>query len=46
MPTNTLKVCAEIVVRPMFAVFLNGLNGKNSSRSIVRNIFFSFYFFF
>ena len=23
----------------MFAVFLNGLNGKNSSRSIVRNIF-------
>ena len=28
----------------MFAVFLNGLNGKNSSRSIVRNIF-SVYFF-
>ena len=27
----------------MFAVFLNGLNGKNSSRSIVRNIF-SVYF--
>ena len=29
----------------MFAVFLNGLNGKNSSRSIERNIF-SVYFFF
>ena len=28
----------------MFAVFLNGLNGKTSSRSIVRNIF-SVYFF-
>ena len=28
----------------MLAVFLNGLNGKNSSRSIVRNIF-SVYFF-
>ena len=33
------KVCAEIVVHRMFAVFLNGLNGKTSSRSIVRNIF-------
>ena len=33
------KICAEIVVYRMFAVFLNGLNGKNSSRSIVRNIF-------
>ena len=38
------KICAEIVVYRMFAVFLNGLNGKNSSRSIVRNIF-SVYFF-
>ena len=36
------KICAEIVVYRMFAVFLNGLNGKNSSRSIVRNIFFKF----
>ena len=33
-----LKICAEIVVHRMFVVFLNGLNGKNSSRSIVRNI--------
>ena len=32
------KICAEIVVYRMFAVFLKGLNGKNSSRSIVRNI--------
>ena len=39
------KICAEIVVYRMFAVFLNGLNGKNSSRSIVRNIF-SLYFFY
>ena len=39
------KICAEIVVHRMFAVFLNGLNGKNSSRSIVRKIF-SVYFFF
>ena len=38
------KICAEIVVYRMFAVFLNGLNAKNSSRSIVRNIF-SVYFF-
>ena len=37
-------ICAEIVVYRMSAVFLNGLNGKNSSRSIVRNIF-SVYFF-
>ena len=29
----------------MLAVFLNGLNGKNSSRRIVRNIF-SVYFFY
>ena len=36
------KICAEIVVYRMLAVFLNGLNGKNSSRSIVRNIFFRF----
>ena len=33
------KICAEIVVYRMLAVFLNGLNGKNSSRRIVRNIF-------
>ena len=39
------KICAEIVVYWMFAVFSNGLNGKNSSRSIVRNIF-SVYFFY
>ena len=39
------KICAEIVVYRMSAVFLNGLNGKNSSRSIVRNIF-SVYFFY
>ena len=38
------EICAEIVVYRMFAVFLNGLNGKNGSRSIVRNIF-SLYFF-
>ena len=34
------KICAEIIVHRMFAVSLNGLNGKNSSRSIVQNIFF------
>ena len=39
------KIFAEIVVYRMLAVFLNGLNGKNSSRSIVRNIF-SVYFFY
>ena len=39
------KICAEIVVYRMLAVFLNGLNGKNSSRRIVRNIF-SVYFFY
>ena len=39
------KICAEIVVYRMLAVFLNGLNGKNSSRRIVRNIS-SVYFFF
>ena len=33
----------RIVVYRMLAVFLNGVNGKNSSRSIVRNIF-SIYF--
>ena len=38
------KICAEIVVYRMLAVFLNGLNGKNSSRIIVQNIF-SVYFF-
>ena len=39
------KICAEIVVYRMFAVFLNDLNGKNSSRSIVWNIF-SVHFFY
>ena len=39
------KICAEIVVYRMFAVFLNGLNGKNSSRSIVRNIFSVYLFY-
>ena len=39
------KICAEIVVYRMLAVFLNGLNGKNNSRSIVWNIF-SVYFFY
>ena len=34
------KICAEIVVHLMFAVSLNGLNGKSSSRSIVQKIFF------
>ena len=35
------KISAEIVVYRMFAVsfVLNGVNGKNSSRSTVRNIF-------
>ena len=39
------KICAEIVVYRMLAIFVNGLNGKNSSRRIVRNIF-SVYFFY
>ena len=39
------KVCTEIVVYQMFAVFLNSPNGKNSWRSIVQNIF-SVYFFY
>ena len=38
------KICAEVVVHRMFAVFLNSLNSKNSSRTIVRDIF-SFFFF-
>ena len=37
------KICAEVVVHRMFAVFLNSLNGKNSSRTIVRDIFRFFY---
>ena len=37
------KICAEVVVQRMFAVFLNSLNGKNSSRTILRDIF-SFFF--
>ena len=36
------KICAEIVVHRMFAVSLNGLNGKSSSRSIVQKIFSRF----
>ena len=36
------KICAEIVVHLMFAVSLNGLNGKSSSRSIVQKIFSRF----
>ena len=38
-PFCFVLVCAEIVVHGMLTVFLNGLNGKNSSRSIARNIF-------
>ena len=38
------KICAEIVVYRMFAVFLNCLNGKNSSRSIYcKEHFFHFF---
>ena len=37
------KICAEVVVHRMFAVFLNSLNDKNSSRTILRDIF-SFFF--
>ena len=37
------KICAEVVVHQMFAAFLNSLNGKNSSRTIVRDIFFVFF---
>ena len=37
--------CAEIIVHRMFAVLLNGLNGKSSSKSIVQNILFSVYLF-
>ena len=37
------KISAEVVVHRIFAVFLNSLNGKNSSRTIVRDIF-SFFF--
>ena len=40
------KICSEIVVYQMFAVFLNGLNGKTSSRSIVQNIFSVYFFLF
>ena len=39
------KICAEIVARQMFAVFLNGLNSKNSSRSSVQNILLLRYLF-
>ena len=38
------KICAIVVYR-MLAVFLNGLNGKNSSRRIVRNIFAVYFFY-
>ena len=37
------KICAEVIVHRMFAVFLNSLNGKNSSRTIVRDIFRFFF---
>ena len=37
------KIFAEVVVHWIFAVFLNGLNGKNSSRSIARNIFWVYF---
>ena len=37
------KICAEVIVHRMFAVFLNSLNGKKTSRTIVRDIF-SFFF--
>ena len=33
------KICAEVVVHRIFAVFLNSLNGKNSSKTIARDIF-------
>ena len=36
------KICAEVVVHRMFALFLNSLNGKNSSRTIARDIFSAF----
>ena len=39
------KICAEIIVHQMFAVSLNGLNGKSSSRSIVQYMFFRFIYF-
>ena len=39
------KISAEIVVYRMLAVVLYGLNGNNSSRRIVRNIFCKFIFF-
>ena len=38
------KICAEIVVYRTLGVFLNSLNGKNSSRRIVRNIFLVHFF--
>ena len=37
------KICAEVVVHRRFAVSLNSLNGKNSSRTIVRDIFSVFF---
>ena len=37
------KICAEVVVHRRFAVFLNSLNGKNSSITIVRDIFSVFF---
>ena len=40
------KICAEIIVHQMFAVSLNGLNGKSSSRSIVQKIFFGLFILF
>ena len=37
------KISAEVIVHRMFAVFLNSVNGKNSSRTIVRDIFSVFF---
>ena len=37
------KTCGEIVVHRMFAVFLNGLNVKNSLKSILQNMFFGLF---
>ena len=38
------KISAEVIVHRMFAVFLNSVNGKNSSRTIVRDIFSVFFY--
>ena len=38
------KICAEIVVYRMLAVFLNGLNGKNTVQDVLYGTFFRFVF--